>query len=472
MKRFLTDFPGLQLLFLPFLMVVVSCSFAGCTESSETPAFEFGKASVSIEPRLPAGASGFTIDFVPSDNAVSFYYSIGLPGDADRFENGELDSVHVEGNAPHSAVFDSLDPNTEYALFAKAYDEDGLTGSTALCLVSTEDDSFSITFSFIGSDQAGVVFNYSSAIYSSLEYYLGGPDDYDAFVNGELETVSFGTSINGSTVVNYISGLEPAHTYVMYCRGYGLKGEMSVRTLEFTTFEPEANADVTFDYENDVYKGLYTLTANDNCAYMDVLFSNPGQYISEGSDMDIVSTMATWSSIGFQAVRVTDKTYEKEEITTALECGDGKEVWVVCYDANDQAQAVRHFEYSTPEYNPDAPASTVKVEVSDITAAGATYTYTPDENTVVFLYETIDGEWYDRQLENDPGFDLWAYMEMNYSWQYIMQYARGLENGTFTWTESSGEPGHKYYAAAFPMNENGDQGRQEVVLVPYTTNAE
>lgn len=470
MKRFLTDFPGLQLLFLPFLMIVVSCSFAGCTESSETPAFEFGKASVSIEPRLPAGASGFTIDFVPSENAVSFYYAIGLPGDADRFENGELDSVHVEGNTPQTVVFDSLDPSTEYAVFAKAYDEEGLTGSTAMCLVSTEDASFNITVQYVGNDNAGIVFNYSSATYPSLEYYLGDPDDYDAFVDGELETTEFATSINGSTVINYLSGLEPSHTYVMYCKGRGLKGELSVRTLEFTTFAAGENADVAFDYENDVYKGLYTLTANDNCAYMDVLFSKKGQYLGESSD--IVGTMASWTSVGFQAVRVTDKIYEKEEITTALECGAGKEVWVVCYGADDQPQAVRHFEYATPEYDEDAPAATVKVEVSDITAVGATYTYTPDENTLVFLYETIDGEWYDRQLENDPDFDLWAYMEMNYDFAGIMKYVGDLESGIFTWTESSGEPGHKYYAAAFPMNRNGKYGRQEVVLVPYTTNAE
>ena len=252
--------------------------------------------------------------------------------------------------------------------------------------------------------------------------------------------------------------------------GCGLMGETDVRTLEFTTSATGENADVTFDYTNDVYKGTYTLTANDNCAYMDVLYSRKGQYLNESSD--IVGSMATWSSIGFQAERISEKVNEREEVTTSLDCGAGREVWVVYYDENDQAQAVRHFEYSTPEYDENAPSSTVTVEVSDITSTGATYTYTPDENTVVFLYETIDGEWYDRQIENNPNFDLWAYMEMNYSFPNIMVYAKELENGTFTWTEASGEPGHKYYAAAFPFNKNGDQGRQEIVLIPYTTTTE
>lgn len=469
MKRFLTDFLLTRLMLLPVMLTIAGCSFTGCVENDE-PTLEFGKAQVSIEQSGQSTASGFTVVFTPSDNAVSFYYAIGLPGDTDRFENGELDSVSVEGNAPETVVFDSLEPDTEYAVFAKAIDDNGIAGSTAMSLVSTADGSFNIVAQYIGNDNAGVIFNYSSSVYTSLEYYLGEPDDYDAFVNGELETGTFETSLSGSTVLNYLSGLEPSHTYVMYCKGCGLMGETDVRTLEFTTSATGENADVTFDYTNDVYKGTYTLTANDNCAYMDVLYSRKGQYLNESSD--IVGSMATWSSIGFEAERISEKVNEREEVTTSLDCGAGREVWVVCYDENDQAQAVRHFEYSTPDYDENAPSSTVTVEVSDITSTGATYTYTPDENTVVFLYETIDGEWYDRQIENNPNFDLWAYMEMNYSFPNIMVYAKELENGTFTWTESSGEPGHKYYAAAFPFNKNGDQGRQEIVLIPYTTTTE
>lgn len=466
MKTVITDLPKMHSLLFQLFMFAVCCTFAGCTRNGE-PDFEYGKARVSIELQQSGTDSGFAVNFIPSENAVSFYYAIGFPTDVDRFENGELDTVYVEGNAPHTAVFEGLEQNTDYALFAKAYDEDGIAGSTAMCIVSTSDGNFNLVAQYVGNDNAGIILNYSSSAYTSLEYYLGDKDDYDAFINGELETSSFETSIGGSTVINYISDLEPSHDYVFYCKGYGLKGEMTVRTLEFTTFADGENADVTFEYTNDVYRGLYTLTSNDNCAYMDVLFSKPGQYLSENSD--IVGTMSTWSSIGFEAVRVADRIYEKEEVTTELRCGVGREIWVVCYGEDDQPQSVRHFEYSTPEYDENAPAATVEIIVSDITETGATYTYRPDENTCVFLYETIDGEWYDNQILNNPDFDLWAYMEMNYSWANIMVYAKDLDNGEFTWTESSGESGHKYYAAAFPMNQNGQDGRQEIVLVPYET---
>lgn len=464
MKTILKTIQGLKQMLFAAITLLAGISLAGC--EMETPAFEYGTAKVSIE-QESATDSGFTVTITPSENAVSFYYSVGFAGDADLFESTELDTVMINGNSPKTIVVEGLEEKTEYAVFAKAYDEKGVAGSTAMYLVSTEDGSFNIQLQYLGDDNAGVVVNYSSAIYSSLEYYLGEPEDYDAFVKGELETNVFESSISGSTVLNFLSGLEPDHDYVFYCKGYGLKGEISVRTLDISTCAEGECADVSFEYENDVYKGLYTVNANADCAYMDVLFSKAGQYLDPSAD--IVGSMSVWSSIGFEAKRVTDKQYTIEHVTSSLKCGQALELWVVCYNEDDEAACVRHYEVSTPEYDENAPSATVKIEVSDITESGATYTYTPDENADFFLYETIDGEWYDRQIAQNPDFDLWEYFDINVDIAYIIAYTKELENGTFTWTETTGESGHKYYAVALPMNRNGHEGRQQPVLVPYNT---
>lgn len=468
MNRIIRNFRGWYLIFLPVLIFSIG-SLVGCCEKT-APVFEYGKATVVIEQQSLSTISGFTVLFTPSENATSFYYSIGTAEDADMFENAELETVEVMGNAPESVTFDNLDPNKEYAIFAKAYDEAGLAGSTAMYLVSTADDTFNVIAEYVGNDNAGILVNYSSSRYASVEYYLGEPSDYEAFMNGSIKTTSFETALSGTTVFNYLTDLLPSHTYTVYCRAVGLKGETEIRTLDFTTCANGENADVTFTYENDVYKGLYTMTANDNCARMDVLYSRRGQFLNTSND--IVETMSRWASSGFNVVTVTDKVYNYEYITSNLQGGQQLEAWVVCYNHDMQPETVRYFPISTPSNDPEAPECTVTVEVSDVTAKGATIKYTPDENTKFFVYEVVRGWWYDEQIEKNPNFDLWGYMDMNVNLPPITVYVKELPDGTFTFTEEGCEPGKKYYAAAFPMNKNGRYGRQKPVLVPFETKAQ
>lgn len=456
---------GLRKLILPMVVLAAGYPIVGCTE--DEPGFVFGKATVTIEQSEQSTGSGFTVTFTPSENAVSFYYSLGSVEDAVLFENLEMDTVMVNGNAPETIFFDNLESKKQYAIFAKAYDESGIAGSTAMYLASTADGSFNLAAEYVGNDNAGFIINYSPNNYSSIEYYLGEQDDYDAFVNGELETESFEPVLQGRTVLNYLSDLQPSHDYVMFIKGYGLIGDVTVRTLEFTTLADGENADLELDYEIDLYKGVYTLEANDNCSQMDVLFSNRGQFITGAED--IVETMDLWQSIGFNVVRTKDKVFEIEKVTKNLRSGQKFEMWVVCYNNDYEAETIRHFEFATPEYDENAPDATVEVVVSDITETGATYTYSPDENADFFLYETIDGEWYDYQIEKNPDFDLWSYFEMNVDMNAILVYSKDLENRTFRFTETTGTSGKKYYAAALPMNKNGHSGRQTPVLIPFTT---
>ena len=52
-------------------------------------------------------------------------------------------------------------------------------------------------------------------------------------------------------------------------------------------------------------------------------------------------------------------------------------------------------------------------------------------------------------------------------------YNDGTESGmNWTFAETIGQPGTRYYAAACPMNANGIDGWGETVLVEYTTLAE
>lgn len=454
MRRFLSS----------IAIVILSAAAAGCKTEYVLP--ETGAASVTIQKSSDNDSTSVTVTFIPSENAVSFRYAIGTEEDFEKFRNGTLSSTVSEGNGSVEETFDGLEPLSTYTVFATATDERGLEGEIAVAKLSTEDPEIIFTEQYLLKNSAAFTVRFSSN-YRGVTYYLGKEGEREAFLAGETEN----STVNDvdEYTVNYFT-LDPETDYVFYAKITD-RGGNTAKVIEHP-FRTNADApDAVFEYENDFYRGEYTLTPVQGCSKIAAIVTLKGEnddiiYGRNNWKGDLLAMLQSWQNVESLGVSVSEngQPLTIEYLTPTLMLENPLEIYILIYNENGDPCGVMHYDMATPSYDSNAPEATVSVEVSDITENGATYTYTAGEGTVAFLYDTVDAEWFDEFSQSEEYYEHYLH-ELLFSngkwWAYM--------TSPVIYVEEEAEPGARYYAVACPMNCNGIQGWGELVMEEYTT---
>lgn len=450
------------------LLFAMCCSsLSGCKDGEEilvTP----GTASVALE-RLKVGTDSFSVQATPSDEALRWEYAIGSEGDRAAFMQGTLEGIRSEqGSEVRQLTFTGLDADCGYTLFARAYDPIDRPGAVASLRVTTFREGFTIESQYLTSRSAGFVV-ICEPDWCSFRYAIARAEDRQRFIDGILDDETIDEK--PTWVINCFD-LEPQSDYVLYVQPYdrlGMPGEL--HEIEVTTYAsdqcPGVEASVT---RIDVYSGTYRVVPNERCgSFNAVVF--PSYTIGEvvppgyaGSIMDFMVNHVGDGTLGHSG----RKTIEFDYITSDLEPELELDFYVLVFDEDSEPWGVYKFPASTPGYDQKAGEATCSITLSDITAAGATCTYTANEQTLGVFFEILEADWWDGFIQTDDYFEGWLLQYFHYSgyWKHLGS------GGNFTYTEAKAKADTRYYAAAIPINANGIQGSGPVVLEEFTTLAE
>lgn len=458
------------------LTFVLCAAFAGCTpaEEQELPV----TATVNIE-KISGEQNTLGIRFTPAEDAASFCYAISISEDIPGFEAGTMEDITtVGGNEPVEVTFENLESNVVYTVYARAFDESGRPGGTAVYRAMTGDAFYKVSLQYASDHCAGIMFEFTGNYFGS-EYYLGKPEDKEAFLAGTLDVSSIGDEALKSIAKNWYD-LEPSTEYVVYAKGYNLAGLSEYRELHFTTTAENECPKVELEVVNsDVYKNEFRLKGNEYTGKIAAIVGNIGDYgsgvIETSNGGDVVGWLDSWSSINWMGAKYSlTGTLDLEKVTPELTLERQFEIWVLVYDKDMNPAGVQKFEPVAPGFNPDAKGGSVSIEITNITSKGATYVFDPEEDCFAFLYDTVEADWYDDIKENSSEWHEYYLHEIFFKNALYFCYTRDMEGEYCTFIEEKGQSSFRYYAAACPMNVNGPRegGWLPVVLKDYTTLAE
>lgn len=230
----------------------------------------------------------------------------------------------------------------------------------------------------------------------------------------------------------------------------------------------------------DIYRSKFELVPNEKCGKISAVVNFKGYfdaniYGPESWMGDHITTLSNWETLGtmygyngcFAIGEPLVFSFDDVQFVNTAQI----EIIALFWDKDMNPTGVQRFVVDKNFDNPDAPEATVSVSVGDITTVGATYTYTPDNNTIGFLYDTLDADWYD-DFKETPEWTEFYIHELLLSNGMYWCYCPDMKSDVVTFTENTGEAGKRYYAAACPMNENGTKGWGPLALTDYVTNAE
>lgn len=458
-------------------MVIIFLAIAvwlpGC--DLEQPEQVLPDATVSIFRTEECDTTSFKVVFEPSENTVAYEYAIGKSNEEDLFLNGSLNNVLVEGNGSLETVFGDLLPDTEYTVFARAFNEADEAGPLARLDISTLTDKYEISLYFLTDNSLSVKFEYSPD-YTRFRYYLGKECDKEAFLGGELEDGML-TDIFGYYYISYFD-IEPGE-YVFYAQGEDLSGaKTDLMEISVKTPDPDDIPCAEFQVvSQDIFRGKYILTPNVNCGKISAVVNIKGYYDATVNGVanwmgDYITPLSLWESLPFMngcyAIGETLEFSFDDVLFTSSDI----EIIALFWDNDLNPAGVKRFVVPKPEYDGSLPAANVSITVSDITASGATYTYVPDGNTLGFLYETVDADWYDEFCQS-PDWNEYYMHNLLYDQGYYWSYSGDVVDGKVVYQETAAEPGKRYYAVACPMNANGPHvGWGPMSMVEFVTEIE
>lgn len=405
--------------------------------------------------------------FSPDANTSYFEYMLGTEADYEAFKNRtDGDVEKVNGCDPVEIPFPGLVPNTIYTVYAQSFADNGKSLGINAFKFITKDNRFKIEKYYVLDNTAGIRIEFANEYYS-CRYYLGSAADKDAFVKGEIEGKTI-ANMEKWYIANYYD-LKPETDYVFYAVGTDRLGiDTDLIEIPFRTFASDECPNVTLKTEVDIYTGNYEFVPNDKCGKIIGGVYTAG--IFSGGTEDALATLIAWDRIQWNG---TESSWGGESLqlsytTPGLANDYELDVYAVVCDKEMTPVGVKYFKVSTPSLNENLEKpNPVKVEVSDITSKGATYTFKADETVFAYMYETVEADWYDDFMEN------------NSDWYETYLHDTFFRNGQYfhygkedhQWTESAGQSNFRYYAAAAPMNANGPRtaGWGDITLVSYTT---
>lgn len=460
-------------LFIITAAVIIPASII-CASCSKSDIALGGTASISMETTGNPSDNSVEILLMPSDNTASYRYAIGSDNDTSEFRTGAMpDIVTVDGNEWKTVTFTGLEQGRTYTVFAAATDNSGKEGAIASIKASTSGSGMPVSTQYLLDRSAGFILETTSD-YWQIRYYLGKEEDRQGFEEGSIE----GTVLKEITsyAINCF-GLEPETAYVLYVEltdRTGYTGD--IYSIPFTTLSESSSPGAALTYTNDFYMGSYTATPDAECGKLTVLACEKGTYDEMISSPmhwkgNILEMLKSWESIpGTVSTASGGKPATMEATTPSYALEAAVDIYVLLYDKDKKVAGVAYYQATTPSYDPNASPAEMQIRVSNPGPYGADYTFTNTRNTIGFLYETLDADWFDDFRANDPSYHeyyIHEYLLNNYGY---FGYFRNDNN--ITYTEMSGYPGSRYYACACPMNVNGTQGWGEIVLEEYTTTAE
>lgn len=454
--------------YLSLLLSGVGIALCSCQQEKPLPIG--GISTVSIEKVGCSSENGFSVMFVPSEDASGFRYAVGEESDYGDFLSGAMNSTTVEGDSPLQVDFTGLVQGHIYTVYATAVDMNGVEGDVASLKVLTSPDDFSVSAQYVTDCSAAFSVSLSSAYYG-FRYHFGTDADrsgfYDGTIKGEMKTET------DTYTYNYY-GLAPDTDYIFYVQPVDRSGiPAEIMEKHIATLAEGDCPSAALEYENDIYRGEYRLLPGPGCSKMTAIICEQGGYddIIFGDSHwagDIFSMMQNWesSSAGSVAVSQNGEPLVLDLDTPQLRCGNVIEIYAMLYDNEGNNCGVFQYSASTPSYDENLPEACVTVTVSDITQYGATYTYECDSNTFGLMYDTVDADWYDDFKKNDPEYHEYYIHDKLFSNGRYWSYG----NGQVVYTEKYGMPSKRYYAVGCPMNANGPEGGWgDMAVQEYTT---
>lgn len=465
-----------------FLIGMALVALAGCSRTPEvepevvvevenSPGLLLTKVGSTLKNR-------FEVKITPNSTTAMYEYALCLFEDRqalESFEKGTLEkTVRVNNGDEAQIAFEGLVPETNYTVYARGYDAEGNNSAVAMLSARTNsEDNFITGVQYVTNTSAGFTVITSPDCYK-FDYALGKAGDRAKFENGSLDGLQTKEESFEYTF-NYFD-LEPDTEYLFFTRGYDRAGNSyDIYETEIRTYADGASPDIVFTKETDAFWGEYVFTPNKMCGKIIAFVSPAGKYEEAiYSDLmrrgDIVGTLEDWSQLeNPMALSATDSPlglfYQTPGLLTDVEL----ESYVLIYGNDRKPFGVKKFSFKNCEYDSDLPQPEVSVAIKDITTVGATYEFTIDENTLGFLFDTIDADWYDEfktTAEFYPEYLRELFIGRGYYWRY--------KTDLRPFMETAGAKGKRYYVAVCPMNGNGisDSAWGELYLKEFTTATE
>lgn len=447
------------------LMIIALSTFAyGCETSKPDPTPETD-LSVKIEKVGDSQTSSVTVKFTPEEGTSKFTYAIGQPADLESFLDGKIPGYTTVPNGnPLEYTFEDLEESS-YTIFARAYNAEGEGGAPVEYIVKTAKADFAVTKYYVTDISAGFQV-ITTADYNRYVYYLGTPDDLEAFKNDETSSTS--ATDTYLRTYNYWK-LTPDTEYTFYVKGWNRNNEeTNVFAINFRT-EPlgsDAIPNVEFTPGRaDFYQQTYTVTGNDKCG-MIVLRQSTKDYNSqtiEGYHGDIMKMLDIWkdtTSEWMTCFKTTEDVLVANCTTPELALGAELDVYVVIYDNNYNPVGIKKFTPTTPVENPNASKENMGVTITPTQTAqnGIKYTVNTEENVRLYLMDIYNNDEYNKVVAKE-GADINAKFQqdlLSRPSSTVIDY----DSRESEWTnqEITFLLNKKYYIVVAPTNENGPYG--------------
>lgn len=460
-----------------FLCILVLISLMGAVSGCSDPADTIINEEVITHPKIEISLvedtvpGNITVNIIPQTSLTSrFEFAIGDKTDREQFKLGKMDEIiTMYGDEKLIHTFDGLGDETEYTIFARAFDENGNAGPIASILVETNHNNVSLTTQFLSDRSAAFIVKFNSTDYYKFDYYFGQETDREAFRSGTLEGV--GTIVEKARYTLTYLDLQPNEDRVMFVRAYDRFENTVLLEDKITTLEPGTFPDFEFEVvSQDAYQDVYKFTPNRHCGKIAVVFHYAGAYEEEllryGNMVEMIQSKVNAGIGKSEKGKHLEVTFK----TSDFALGGEFTAYVLTYDNGREPQpfAAFKFDHTDKGFDPAAPGTNVGITVSSITDKGAKYKFSPCSNTMGFYYETVDADWYDEFKETEEWHEYYLHERFKSGSPSKWQYSG---NALTEYTETTGEPGKRYYAAVCPMNVNGpcEGGWGEVTLIEYTT---
>ncbi len=451
--------------------VVILCSSC-TTESYQT----LKQASVAISDVQSLSTTSIGATFTPDATCARYIYAVGLAEDRATFLAGEMSGAQVAYESM-DVVFEDLEPDTSYVIYALGYDADQIAGSLASVEVSTSDAVCDVELQYVGVISAGVTMSMSSAIYQ-VDYALSTPGRSDEFKSGDMADIKTVTEAYSKTV-NYFD-LEPDTEYAYYYQYYDRSNNVSeVFEIAVTTSNKEYTPYVELEFGDvNIYESSYTFKPNDACGiyYFMVGAADEYSYIFEsetGYAGDVYSMMLNWAGEDWGVYYTTgDNAFSLN--TLSLYNTTAMEFYVLACDDRGTPRAVQEFVFSTEPGVGTGTAEITSITLDEVTSYSSKVTITPNEHTFATFYSLFTKDSYDSYWVDYPDELVDLILEDYYDQVYYgYDPVWVMGNEPFVYEEAYGlDAGTAYYVVAIPMNGAGldiEGCMGEITIFEFTT---
>ncbi|MDU1891518.1 MAG: hypothetical protein E6767_12590 [Dysgonomonas sp.] len=452
--------------YMSVLVIAFGMFFTSCDGDDKEPLLS---PSVTLEKIITTSSDKFTVVFQPNEVTTRYVYAIGDEANRDAFIAGTYSGIkEVEGRAENTVIFQGLEENSVYTVFARAYDADGTAGPIASVKVKTRKplNDFETERQYLTSN--AVAFT----IKSSTEYYkyvfgLGKDGDIIDFEEGTLEGMLTKEEISQYTASYF--NLEANTEYVFFVKAYDRLSDEPTETKEIKIKTAGRNEapEVSFNIDYiDIYNGDYSFTPNDKCGKISVFVAREGEHEDLINNEiywkgDILTMANRWTEANNGLVTIGyGGTLKMSHLTPKLLLGEldpfnhPMEAYVLIYDKDNKPFAIQRFKFKTPAYNDNAGVADVELTISNITSEGAFYEFYPNEHALGLVYQTFDAEWVEELKTSSEYYD--GYIEDFLHLDGYWAYCYGAITPTFP--ERTAEADKEYYVYYMVMNSNGPSG--------------